>query len=60
MFIPMTFQLDYDPKVLSFVDASTPYLPNSWMLFFNADSVGLLNMVVWTVVEEISLLEQIQ
>lgn len=36
------FQLDYDPDVLTFIDASTPYLPNSWMLFFNADSLGLI------------------
>ena len=34
------FNLDYDPEVLEFLDASTPYLPNAWMLFFNSDSTG--------------------
>ena len=34
------FQLDYDTEVLEFVDATTPYLPNSWQLFFNTDSLG--------------------
>jgi hypothetical protein len=34
------FELDYDPDVLEFVNASTPYLPNAWQLYFNADSLG--------------------
>ena len=34
------FQLDYDPNVLEFLEASTPYLPNSWMLYFDVDSIG--------------------
>ena len=34
------FELDYDPDVLEFVEASTPYLPNAWMLYFDGDSLG--------------------
>ena len=34
------FELDYDPDVLEFMEASTPYLPNAWQLFFNTDSLG--------------------
>jgi hypothetical protein len=34
------FELEYDVEVLEFVEASTPYLPNAWQLFFNTDSVG--------------------
>lgn len=34
------FELDYDPKVLQFIEASTPYLPNAWQLYFNSDSLG--------------------
>jgi len=34
------FELDYDPNVLEFIDASTPYLPNAWQLYFDSDSLG--------------------
>ena len=34
------FELDYDPTVLQFLEASTPYLPNSWQLFFTNNEVG--------------------
>jgi len=34
------FELDYDPDVLEFLEASTPYLPNAWMLYFDGDSLG--------------------
>jgi len=34
------FDLEYDPEVLKFIDASTPYLPNAWMLYFNTDEPG--------------------
>ena len=34
------FELDYDVDVLEFIEASTPYLPNAWQLYFNTDSLG--------------------
>lgn len=37
------FQLEYDPNVLEFINASTPYLPNAWMLYFNSDTIGTIN-----------------
>lgn len=37
------FDLEYDPEVLEFLNASTPYLPNAWMLFFNTDSTGTIS-----------------
>ena len=37
------FELEYDPEVLEFIDASTPYLPNAWMLYFNANEIGMVN-----------------
>ena len=36
------FELEYDVNVLEFLEASTPYLPNAWQLYFNSDSVGHL------------------
>lgn len=37
------FDLEYDPKILEFIDASTPYLPNAWMLYFNTDTLGKIS-----------------
>lgn len=37
------FELEYDPTVLEFVEGTTPYLPNAWMLYFNTDSTGLIS-----------------
>lgn len=37
------FELEYDIDVLEFIEASTPYLPNAWQLFFDTDSVGQIS-----------------
>lgn len=37
------FQLDYDSDVLEFIEASTPYLPNAWMLYFNTSNKGRIS-----------------
>jgi len=37
------FELEYDVDVLEFIEASTPYLPNAWQLFFDTDSVGQIS-----------------
>lgn len=34
------FELDYNPRILKFIEADTPYLPNSWQLYFSTDSLG--------------------
>lgn len=37
------FELEYDPEVLQFIEATTPYLPNAWQLYFNTDSTGMVS-----------------
>lgn len=37
------FELEYDPEVLQFLEASTPYLPNAWQLYFDTDSTGMVS-----------------
>jgi len=37
------FELEYDPDILEFIEASTPYLPNAWQLYFNTDSLGFIS-----------------
>ena len=37
------FELKYDPEVLEFINASTPYLPNAWMLYFQTDELGRID-----------------
>lgn len=37
------FELEYDPEVLEFIEASTPYLPNAWQLYFDTDSTGMVS-----------------
>jgi len=37
------FRLNYDPSVLKLVEATSPALTNSWMLYFNADSLNFID-----------------
>jgi hypothetical protein len=37
------FRLNYDPTVLKLVEATTPALTNSWMIYFNADSLNFID-----------------
>jgi hypothetical protein len=37
------FRLNYDPSVLRLVEATSPALTNSWMLYFNADSLDYID-----------------
>ena len=37
------FRLNYDSSVLKLVEATSPALTNSWMLYFNADSLNYID-----------------